>query len=116
MINYFKDSTNRPFAVTIVILFVLLVIAMISFCCMDYNKAAEPEHSIYPLTAQIVELDHNADVVVCVDGTGNCWEFYGVEDWQVGDFASLLMDDNGTTETVYDDVITMICHAGAFEG
>ena len=116
MINYFKDSNTRPFAVAIVILFVLLVIAVISFIWLDCKKAAEPEHSIYPLTVQIVELDHNADVVVCVDGTGNCWEFYGVEDWQVGDFASLLMDNNGTTETVYDDVITMICHAGAFEG
>ena len=116
MINYFNDSNVRSFAAAIDILFVLLMIAMISFCWMDYNKAAEPEHSIYPLTAQIVELDHNADVVVCVDGIGNYWEFYGVEDWQVGDFASLLMDDNGTTETIYDDVITMICHAGAFEG
>ena len=116
MTNYFKDSNTRPFAVAIVILFVLLVIALISFCWMNYSKAAEPDHSVYPLTVQIVELDHNADVVVCVDGIGNCWEFYGVEDWQVGNFASLLMDDNGTTETVYDDVITMICHAGAFEG
>ena len=116
MINYFNDSNVRSFAAAIDILFVLLVIAMISFCWMDYNKAAEPEHSIYPLTVQVVELDHDADVVVCVDETGNCWEFYGVEDWQVGNFASLLMDDNGTTETIYDDVITMICHAGAFEG
>ena len=116
MINYFNDSNIRSFAAAIDILFVLLVIAMISFCWMDYNKAAEPEHSIYPLTVQIVELDHNADVVVCVDGTGNCWEFYGVEDWQVGDFASLLMDNNGTTETVYDDVITMAYYAGNFEG
>ena len=116
MINYFNDSNIRSFAAAIDILFVLLVIAMISFCWMDYNKAAEPDHSVYPLTVQIVELDHNADVVVCVDGIGNCWEFYGVEDWQVGDFASLLMDDNGTTETVYDDVITMACYAGNFEG
>ena len=116
MINYFNDSNVRSFAVAIDILFVLLVIAMISFCWMDYNKTAEPEHSVYPLTVQIVELDHNADVVVCVDGTGNCWELYGVEDWQIGDFASLLMDNNGTTETVYDDVITMACYAGNFEG
>lgn len=116
MINYFKDSNTRPFAVAIIILFVLLVIAMISFIWLGCNKTAEPDHSVYPLTVQIVELDHNADVVVCVDGIGNCWEFYGVEDWQVGNFASLLMDDNGTTETVYDDIITMICHAGAFEG
>ena len=116
MINYFKDSNTRPFAVAIVILFVLLLVAVISFIWLDCNKTAEPDHSVYPLTVQVVELDHDADVVVCVDGIGNCWEFYGVEDWQVGDFASLLMDDNGTTETVYDDVITMICHAGTFEG
>ena len=116
MTNYFKDSNTRPFAVAIVILFVLLVIAVISFIWLECNKTAEHDHSVYPLTVQIVELDHNANVVVCVDGIGNCWEFYGVEDWQVGDFASLLMDNNGTTETVYDDVITMACYAGNFEG
>ena len=116
MINYFKDFNTRPFAIAIVILLVLLVIAVISFIWLDCNKTAESNHSIYPLTVQVVELDHDADVVVCVDGTGNCWEFYGVEDWQVGDFASLLMDNNGTIETVYDDVITMACYAGNFEG
>lgn len=79
-------------------------------------KNAESEHSVYPLTVQVVELDHEADVVVCVDGAGNSWEFYGVEDWQVGDFASLLMDDNGTTENIYDDVITTAHYAGTFEG
>ena len=73
-------------------------------------------HSVYPLTAHVVELDHDADVVVCVDWAGNGWEFYGVEDWQVGDFASLLMDDNGTPNTIYDDVITMTHYAGTFEG
>ena len=116
MINYFKDSNTRPFAVAIVILFVLLLVAVISFIWLDCNKTAKPDHNVYPLAAQVVELDSNADVVVCVDGTGNCWEFYGIENWQVGDFASLLMDDNGTTETVYDDVIIMACYAGAFEG
>ena len=74
------------------------------------------DHEVYPLTAQIVELDRNADVVVCIDGTGNSWAFYGVEDWQVGDFASLLMDNNGTTETIYDDVIIMAHYAGTFKG
>lgn len=74
------------------------------------------DHEVYPLTVQVVELDRNADVVMCVDGAGNGWEFYGVEDWQVGDFASLLMDNNGTTETIYDDVITMAHYAGIFEG
>ena len=82
---------------------------------MDYNKTTEPEHSVYPLTVQVVELDRENDIVTCVDGAGNGWEFYGVEDWQIGDFASLLMDDNGTTETVYDDIILMARYAGIFE-
>lgn len=74
------------------------------------------DHEVYPLTAQVVELDRNADIVACADGTGNIWWFYGVEDWQVGDFASLLMDDNGTNKTIYDDIIIMAHYAGTFEG
>jgi hypothetical protein len=76
----------------------------------------EPKHEIYPLTVQVIELDREDDIVTCVDGAGNGWEFYGVEDWQIGDFASLLMDNNGTPETIYDDVITMTHYAGIFEG
>lgn len=73
-------------------------------------------HSVYPLTVQVIELDCEGDIVTCVDGADNLWEFYGVEDWQTGDFASLLMDDNGTPNTIYDDVITMAHYAGTFEG
>lgn len=75
-----------------------------------------PKHEIYPLTVQVIELDREGDIVTCVDGADNFWEFYGVEDWQTGDFASLLMDDNGTPENIYDDVITMTLYAGTFEG
>lgn len=78
--------------------------------------ADEQKAETYPLTVRVSTIDREADVVKCVDGAGNVWEFYGVEDWQVGDFASLLMDNNGTTETIYDDVITMAHYAGTFEG
>lgn len=73
------------------------------------------EHEVYPLTVVIIELDREGDIVTCVDGADNFWEFYGVEDWQTGDYVSLLMDDNGTPETIYDDVITMTLYAGTFE-
>ena len=98
-------------------IFVGCIVCVIGFfimvSCVWEN--AETEHGVYPLTVQVTELDHDADVVICVDGTGNDWEFYGVEDWQVGDFASLLMDDNGTPETIYDDIITMALYAGTFD-
>lgn len=116
MTYYFKDSNTKPLAIAIVVLSALLLIALIAFSWMDYNKATEPEHSVYPLTVVVIELDREGDIVTCVDGADNFWEFYGVEDWQTGDFASLLMDDNGTPNSIYDDVITMTLYAGTFEG
>lgn len=99
-------------------IFIGSILCVIGFFMMLLcaRKNVEPEHSIYPLTVQVIELDRESDIVTCVDGADNFWEFYGVEDWQTGDFASLLMDNNGTPETIYDDVITMTHYAGTFEG
>lgn len=73
-------------------------------------------NSFYPLGVEIIEVDEQDDVVVCIDGAGNAWEFSGVEDWQVGDFAALLMNNHGTAKTIYDDVIVAARYAGTFEG
>lgn len=114
---FFKDSNTKPFAVAIVI----LLVALVAFClvCVFFGETPQDigvnlgQGWYYPLTTQVVELDPSADVVVCVDGAGNLWEFYGVEDWQVGDFASLLMDSKGTP-SIYDDEIMMARYAGIF--
>lgn len=59
----------------------------------------------YPMAAQVFWMDHENDVVIFVDGAGNCWEIYGTEDWQVGDIAGLLMDDAGTPDNIIDDTV-----------
>ena len=109
------ENENSIAGSLVIALTFFLIIASIFFV-MQVHKPAEPEHSVYPLTAQVVEVNQENDLVACVDGAGNVWEFYGAEDWQMGDFASLLMDDNGTPETIYDDIITMAQYAGIFEG
>lgn len=81
---------------------------------INATVALTSTHKAYPMTAQVIELDPVLDVVVCIDGTGNEWKFYGVEDWRIGDFVSLLIDDNGTSNTIYDDQITMTLYAGTF--
>lgn len=58
----------------------------------------------YSLTACVVEIDREGDTVTVEDSTGNRWQFYGVEDWQIGDCASLLMWDNGT-DLIFDDEV-----------
>ncbi len=75
----------------------------------------KPAADSYALTTKVVELDRENDVVVCEDFNGNLWEFYGCEDWQIDDVASLLMDDNGTS-TIYDDEIVSTRYNGTFEG
>lgn len=58
----------------------------------------------YALIALVVEIDRENDTMTCMDNAGNAWQFYGAEDWQEGDCASLLIWDNGT-ESVIDDEI-----------
>lgn len=101
MKDFFKDKDTRPFAITIVIL-----LAAFLACCVWFilcgESAAKPHY--YALATVVIDIDATEDAVICEDSTGNIWAFYGVEDWQVGDNANLLMHDNGT-KNIYDDVI-----------
>lgn len=67
--------------------------------------------ALYPMTTVVIETDDKNDVVTCVDFNGNEWAFDGVEDWAVGDIASMIMCDNGTDE-IYDDIICDVRYSG----
>lgn len=100
-----KDKENTSMKNTILI--IVTIICVITICALSIAavKKAEPiSNSYYALTAQVVEVDRDNDIVTCEDSNSNLWEFYGCEDWQEGDCASLLMDTCGT-ENIYDDEI-----------
>lgn len=63
---------------------------------------------LYPSGGIVEVID---DTVYITDSTGNVWSFYGSEDWQTGDYAAMIMDNNGT-DTIYDDVILQVCYIG----
>lgn len=65
----------------------------------------------YAQTAVVMDVNRDDDVVVCEDYNGNTWEFYGTEDWIVGDCVSLIMNDSGTQE-IYDDEIISVRYSG----
>lgn len=95
---------------------IICVIAfVIMLCCLGEGKEVEPTETLYPLAVKVESIDREADVVKCIDGAGNVWEFFGCEDWQEGDFAALLMNDKGTP-SIYDDEIITARYAGVFEG
>ena len=59
----------------------------------------------YPLAARVEAMKQAEDTVLFVDGAGNGWVISGIDDWQLGDVAGLLMDDNGTPEYIMDDIV-----------
>lgn len=110
---YFKEPNTRPLAIACVVVLALLVFFLVWFSLMP--TITEPTETLYPLAVRVSTIDREADVVKCIDGAGNVWEFFGCEDWQEGDFAALLMNDKGTP-SIYDDEIITARYAGVFEG
>lgn len=105
MINFFKDSNTKPFAIAIIVLLAMLISFAVWFVATSTPAdAVERKPDYYALTTVVTAIDRDTDVVTCEDYNGNLWKFYGVEDWQVGDNANLLMDTMGT-ERIYDDEI-----------
>lgn len=80
---------------------ILILITIALTACAD----------VYPMTAKVVEVNYDEDVVTVETFTGFLFSFEGCEDWAEGDCASLIMDDNGT-EKILDDVIVMAQYSG----
>lgn len=68
--------------------------------------------AFYPRAGIVTALDRSADLVTVTDAAGYDWQFTGVEDWERGDLAALLMDDNGTPDSILDDRVTEVRYSG----
>ena len=111
MINFYKDSNTRGLAILATILCVLFIICAVWFIYMGTPaKTSNVKNNFYALATVVYAVDEVEDVVTCEDYSGNLWDFYGVENWKIGDNVNLLMNDCGTTE-IYDDEICGISSA-----
>lgn len=109
---YFNEPNTKPLAIAATVCFILLIACLVWFALAPSTMV---QQKVYPLTAKVVEVDRDADVVTCVDGAGRLWGFTECDDWCEGDFVSLLMCDHGTPDNVLDDIITMVRYGGYFE-
>ena len=69
---------------------------------------------IYPATMKVVEVDAINDIVTLETATGHAFSMDGIEDWQNGDIASLLMFSRGTSQ-INDDIILSAKYSGFSE-
>ena len=72
------------------------------------------QEEIYPRTMVVYKIDHESDFVMLKDSTGLIWGFNGVEDWEIGDICSCILNTNGT-EIIYDDTIVNTRYNGQLE-
>lgn len=84
---------------------VALAIMQASFCA---GKTVNQ----YALTACVAEVNRAEDYVTYETHTGYLFEWNGAEDQEVGEIYALLMSDNGTPETIEDDVIISARYSG----
>lgn len=66
----------------------------------------------YALTVYVAEIDQAEDIVTYETHSGHRFEWQGVEDQEAGEVYSLMMDDNGTPETIEDDSIISVRYSG----
>lgn len=105
-----KDFSDIMLDCLLVLLGICFILALIFSAYVVIKAVAAPAKSsdtsgrYYATSAVVVEIDSESDTVVCEDFNGSRWAFRGVEDWCIGDGASLLMYDNGTP-WIYDDEV-----------
>lgn len=90
----------------------LLIITTLIFLILAKILKPDTENCYYPETAVVVEICE--DEVIVETYTGNLFGFYGSEDWFIGDIASLIIDDCGTS-TVEDDIIITAKYSGVWK-
>ena len=101
---------------------ILLCVAIFFFAGFYIGRmiAPQPEENtveiIYPATMVVTGTDFVSDTVTLEDSTGNLWAFHGVEDWQVGDVASVLMETNNTAEIRDDRILNVRYSAWTLKG
>lgn len=67
---------------------------------------------VYPKDAIVTEIDLENDTFTVTDFGGDDWVIEGVEDWEKGDKIGLIMYNNMTTETIYDDIVLTVRYEG----
>ena len=88
---------NCVIILTIVLVFTIVISGVLE---KHYER-------IYPITARVAEIDRENDKVIIKTATDIGYCFYGVEDYEEGDFVSCIMDNMGT-ESVEDDKVLKV--------
>lgn len=93
------------------VLYMMILVMCGALIPQAIHYVSEAPHEQYARAAVVSEINEQENVVTFIDGCGFLWKIKGVFDWEIGDLAALLMDDNGTTGTIEDDIIVDVWYS-----
>lgn len=79
---------------------------------LSYIIAFVAAFGLNPVTARVTDLDREADTVTIETATGHLYQYYGCEDYEIGDYVSAILWNYGTKDTVTDDIIISVHYSG----
>lgn len=110
---YSKRCKRNEIKYYIMLIIVLLGIGLVSTMELhaepDYIRE-NPTYETYPATGIVTAVGQ--DFIVFTDFNGNEWEYNDPEDWACGDRIAVIMSDNGTPDSIYDDEIMSVRYCG----
>lgn len=86
-----------------------LILTTIAACA-----PAKSNEEVYGLTACIIGFDYDTDEVLTRDAAGFIWVFEGIEDWQIGEVVTFVMNTKGS-EIITDDEIVSVRYSGFYK-
>lgn len=95
----------------IIAIVTILALATSITACGTQTKAVDTSKE-YPTMIKITKLNPQYDTMVGVDANGEMWQLEGIEDYDVDDYVALIMNDYGTPDYLYDDVIVSYRYCG----
>ena len=104
----------KPSAMIISLLVIFTICALL-FIVGYWCGHATNTDNYYGMTAVVVDISRPLDRVTIEDCNGNLWQFDGVEDYDIGDICSCVMNNCGT-DNITDDEIVSVQYGGYFEG
>ena len=85
----------------------LIALILVLACTLAIADSFAEVHELYSAVMKVVELDFDEDVVYVENWAGHVYSFYGVEDWYVGDYCSMVMDNNYTSDITDDTILSV---------
>lgn len=90
----------------------VVTLAAFTVSASETNATKPGTITMYPKTTICLAVNHQADTVTVADCNGTEWQFSGCQDFEEGDLIALIMNDNGTPDTIWDDTIITARYSG----